>query len=74
VQEGLKKEIRLYVVELQRENTSDSEIYELLAEKNPVLDYSLAFYEEFVITYDESYKSSAKVQEKVSKLLREALQ
>jgi hypothetical protein len=68
VHEGLEKEIRLYVVELQRDNTSESENYELLAEKNPVLDYPLAFYEEFVITFYESYKNSATVQKKFQNL------
>jgi hypothetical protein len=74
VHQGFEKEIRLFVVELQRENTSESEIYELLAAMKPVLDDPLAFYEEFAITYDDSYKNTAKMQKKISKLRREALQ
>jgi hypothetical protein len=35
VHEGLEKAIRSCVVELQQENKSESEIYELLAEMNP---------------------------------------
>jgi hypothetical protein len=38
-----------------------------LAEKNPVLGDPLAFYEEFVMKYDESYKNAAKAQKKLSR-------
>jgi hypothetical protein len=64
---GLEKAIRSYTVELQHENKSESKIYELLDEMNPVLGNLLTFYEEFVMKYDESYKNAAKVQKKVAK-------
>jgi hypothetical protein len=62
VHEGLEKAIHLYIVSLQWENKSESKIYELVAEMNPVSGEPLAFYEEFVIQYDESYKNAAKAQ------------
>ena len=58
VHEELEKTIRSYIVNLQRDNTSESEIYELLAEMNPALGNPLTFYEEFVMKYDESYKNA----------------
>jgi hypothetical protein len=64
---GLEKAIRSYTVELQRKNKSESEIYKLLDEMNPVLGNPLTFYEEFVMKYDESYKNAAKAQKKVAK-------
>ena len=67
VHEELEKAIRSYVVNLQRENTSESEIYDLLAGMNPVLGCPLTFYEEFVMKYDESYKNAAKAQKKAEK-------
>jgi Transposase len=67
VHEELEKTIRSYVVNLQRENTSESEIYDLLAEMNPILGCPLAFYEEFVMKYDEGYKKAAKAQKKAEK-------
>jgi hypothetical protein len=70
VHEELEKAIRSYIVNLQRENTSESEIYELLAEMNPALGNPLTFYEEFVMKYDESYKNVAKAQKKAEKEAR----
>jgi hypothetical protein len=67
VHEGLEKAICWYIVNLQRENKSESKIYELVAKMNPVLGDPLAFYEEFVIQYDESYKNAAKAKKKVAK-------
>jgi hypothetical protein len=46
---------------------SESEIYKLVAEMNPNLGDPLAFYQEFIIPFDESYKNAAKVQKKVAK-------
>ena len=49
VHEGLEKVICSYVVNLQRENTSESEIYDLLAEMNRLLGSPLTSYEKFVM-------------------------
>jgi hypothetical protein len=43
VHEELEKTICSYVVNLQQENTSKSEIYNLLAKTNPILGCPLAF-------------------------------
>ena len=45
VHEELEKTIRSFVVNLQWENTSESDIYKLVAEMNPNLGDPLAFYE-----------------------------
>ena len=67
VHEQLEKAMRSYIVNLQRENTSESEIFELLDEMHPLLGNPLTFYEEFVMKYDESYKKAARDQKKVVK-------
>ena len=67
VHEQMETAIRNYVVNLQRENTSEGTIYELLAEMNPLLGNPLTFYEEFVMKYDDSYKKAAKAQKKAEK-------
>ena len=67
VHEQMETAIRNYVVNLQRENTSEGTIYELLAEMNPLLGNPLTFYEEFVMKYDDSYKKAAKAQKKAKK-------
>jgi hypothetical protein len=54
-------------VNLQRENTSESEIFELLDEMNPLLGNPLTFYEEFVMKYDESYKKLQELRRKPRK-------
>jgi hypothetical protein len=54
-------------VNLQRENTSESEVFEQLAEMNPLLGNPLTFYEEFVMKYNESYQNAARAQSKVVK-------
>jgi hypothetical protein len=65
--EELEKTIHSFIVNLQQENTSESNIYKLVAEMNSDLGDPLAFYEEFVIQFNESYKNAAKVQKKVEK-------
>jgi hypothetical protein len=67
VHELMETAIRNYVVNLQRENTSEGMIYDLLEEMNPLLGNPLTFYEEFVMKYDDSYKKAAKAQKKAEK-------
>jgi hypothetical protein len=69
VHEQMETAIRnYYVMNLQRENTSEGTIYELLSEMNPHLGNPLTFYEEFVMKYDDSYKKgAAKAQKKAEK-------
>jgi hypothetical protein len=67
MKEWEKTTICSFVVNLQRENMSESDIYKLVADMNPNLGDPLAFYEEFVIQFDESCKNAAKEQKKVAK-------
>ena len=58
--EQIENVINSYVSNLRRENTSETKIYELLEELNPLLGNPLTFYEEFVINYDKSYRKAAR--------------
>jgi hypothetical protein len=54
--EQIKKVIHSYVSNLRRESTSETKIYELLDELNPLLGNPLTFNEEFVMKFDKGYK------------------
>jgi hypothetical protein len=67
VHEQMETAIRNYVVNLQRENTSEGTMYDLLAEMNPLLGNPLTFYEEFVMKYDDATKKQLKLRRKQRK-------
>lgn len=64
--------IRNYIVNLQLENHKENEIYTKLDEMNPLLGDPLAFYEEFVLEYDECAASAKKAEEKAAKAAAKA--
>lgn len=65
--EPIEKSIRNYIINLQRENHDDDEIYLKLAELHPLLGDPLAFYEEFVLSDDESIAAAEMAQKKAAK-------
>jgi hypothetical protein len=66
----LENRIRNYVLNLQRDNTTEEAIYLCLADMNPMLGDPLAYYEEFVLEDEEKKDAVARAAQK--KVARDA--
>ena len=71
---AIEKAARSYVLNLQREDATDEQIFDALEEMNPMMGNPLAFYEAFIEGEEESHKTATAAAVKAAKAAEEAAQ
>jgi len=65
--DSVEKRIRAYVLNLQREDATDDQIYAALAKMNEIMGDPMAFYEEFIEGIDSNHKAAVDAAMKAEK-------
>lgn len=70
--DAVEKRIRGFVVNLQREDATDEQIYDALAEMNEMMGDPMAYYEEFIEGIDNNHKAAVDAAMKAEKAAEQA--